>query len=267
MSDPDPCALRAPGRGVGARRRAALVRLLAVSEFRLRDQGTFLGFLWTLLHPAFLFLVLWVVFRSWMGPKVPGFPAYLLVGVVVWRFLTGAISVGMTSLSRRRTLLLALPVPYDVVVASAVGSVWMPHLLEMAVLAGALLALGVPIGPGWALLPVVVAAWTAVALGAASVLAAMQARWRDIERIWGIVEVTALFLTPVFYPIDLVQPAFRPALWLNPATSAVACARHALLGVPAPAYAWWLLGGWGASLLVVGAWALRRVAPDAAEVR
>ena len=63
-----------------------LLREFTVTGFKLRDQGSFLGFLWTLLHPFVLLAVLYALFATRLGEGVAHFPTYLLIGIVHWSF-------------------------------------------------------------------------------------------------------------------------------------------------------------------------------------
>ncbi len=244
---------------------ASLLRTLTLAEFRLRDQGTVLGFLWTLLHPLLMFGVLWAVFGAWMGDRVHGFVGYLLTGVVLWNFFAGATAYGLTALDRRKGLVLYMKCPTFLLVAAAVGSAWLSHLMELGLLAAVLVLAGHPPGAPLLLLPVLLAAETALALGAALALSGLHVRAQDTERVWSILLTAGFFVTPVFYTPDLMPARWRGLLWLNPMTAVLACGRQVFLGSPAEPRAWLLLSGWAALALLGGAALFRGLARDAAE--
>lgn len=207
-----------------------LVRMLTAIEFRARDQGTLLGFLWTLLRPLAQFAVLHAVFSRWMGPRVPDWTAFLLVGVVQWDFFAGATTHGLTSLRRKAGLVTHHAFPRIVIVLSSVLAVLLSHLLEWAVLLAVLPLMGVKPAASWLLLPALITAEAVLALGAACVLAALSARIRDVEQAWSLALYALFFLTPVFYTPELLPPATARLVALNPLGGLIGAARALLWG-------------------------------------
>ena len=73
-----------------------LVRELTITDFKLRYQGSILGYLWSLLKPLLLFGVLYVVFSIFLRFDVEHYNLYLLLGIILWGYFaegtTGAAS-------------------------------------------------------------------------------------------------------------------------------------------------------------------------------
>ena len=63
------------------RRNKILLRELVVTDFKLRYQGSVLGYLWSILKPIFLFIILYIVFDKFLrlGRDIEHFPVYLLL--------------------------------------------------------------------------------------------------------------------------------------------------------------------------------------------
>ncbi|MCM2267712.1 MAG: ABC transporter permease [Elusimicrobiales bacterium] len=206
-----------------------LLREMAGTEFRLRDQGTFLGFLWTLLYPALMFAVLYVVFVKWMGHLVENYGAYLLIGLLFWNFFQKSTSSALTSLARRYSILRNFRFPREIVVFSTVAAVLYSFLLETAVLLVFLPFIGVLPKPAWLLLPFIVATLLLLAAGVSLLLPILAAEYRDMERIWEVLMMTMFYVTPVFYPLSVIGEHLRPMLYLNPVTHIIIAARGCLI--------------------------------------
>ncbi|HUS21611.1 MAG TPA: hypothetical protein VMZ66_06320 [Aeromicrobium sp.] len=58
-----------------------LLRELTIAQFKLSDQSTFVGFLWSLLHPVLMAAILIAVFRDRLGSDINHFELYVLVGI------------------------------------------------------------------------------------------------------------------------------------------------------------------------------------------
>ena len=111
-----------------------LIKELTIAEFKLRDQGSVLGFLWTLLHPLLVFIVLYFLFSKWTGRFVEDYKGYLLIGIVQWNFFASTITYAMDVLVRRRELVKSLNFPKEILVLSTVMTGLISHILEFLVL-------------------------------------------------------------------------------------------------------------------------------------
>src|ERR1700757_5074008 len=85
------------------RRNRILLRELVITDFRLRYQGSVLGYLWSLLKPLMLFAIMFVVFVHFLrfGAGLDHFAVSLLLGIVLWTFFTEATSQGMQAIVGR----------------------------------------------------------------------------------------------------------------------------------------------------------------------
>lgn len=213
----------------------SLVWELTRTEFKLRDQGTILGFLWTLLHPALIFVVLYSLFIKWLGHHTDSYAAYLLIGLVQWQFFEKSTTLGLTSLRRKASLIRNYDFAREIVVLAAVGSVFLSYLLEMAVMIIILVAAGLPPGASWLLLPALMAASLLFALGTSLILALGSVEFQDLERIWGILTTAGFYATPIFYPLKIVSAEHQWVMRLNPLVYLLEGVRGCILpGVAVP---------------------------------
>lgn len=207
---------------------------LTVCEWKLREQSTLLGFLWTLLHPLLMFAVLYGLFTKWMGHHTPDYASYLLIGIVEWGFFASATSYGLTSLSRRSGIVLNFRVPRDILVLSAVLSVAISYLCELALMLAFVAAVGAKPSIAWAAVPGLVALQLALVCGVALLLAVLAARHPDVERVWTIFLTAGFFLTPIFYTLDTIAADRRRLLALNPMTQIIELTRGCVMLGHAP---------------------------------
>lgn len=203
--------------------------MLTLTEFKLKDQGTFLGFLWTLLHPALTFAILYFLFTKWMGKFVDQYAAYLIVGVVQWQFFEKATSSALPVLKRSSSLIKNFKFPVQILVFSSVGAVFLCYLLEMAILLAFLLLTGIRPSANWLLLPGLMLFYLVLTLGVSLALSLLALEYQDLERIWAIVLSTGFFLTPVFYPLSVLSKGRRNLLMFNPMVHVIDVFRHSLL--------------------------------------
>ncbi|MBI5630826.1 MAG: ABC transporter permease [Elusimicrobia bacterium] len=229
------------------------------TQFLLRDQGTALGFFWTLMHPLLMFAVLYALFIKWVGRFVNQYAAYLLVGLVLWNFFQKATSSAVGSLRRSRGLVLNYIFPREIIVLSAVGVALFTAALEAGLLMALLPFFGQPIRQAWLFLPVLIGCLACWVSAVALQLAAWGARYQDMERIWEVLCAALFYLTPVFYHLDMLESRWRGLLAMSPLAYILTAFRACAIEGRMPA--WPCLGlalGLGAAAAAGSLWAFRR---------
>ena len=218
-----------------SKKNRALMRELVVTDFKLRYQGSVLGYLWSLLKPLFMFAILYVVFGMFFkfGTGIDHYPVYLLLGVVLWGFFTEATSQGLTAIVGRGDLIRKINFPKYIIVISGTVSALINMVLNLLVVLVFMVIGGVDIfHPTTLLFPLVVAELYVLALSLAFLLSAFYVRFRDIGHIWDIIMQAAFYLTPVLYLPTLViafSPLAAKLMFLNPVAQIIQDARYTLV--------------------------------------
>lgn len=196
----------------------SLLRELVITDFKLRYQGSVLGYLWSFLRPLMLFTVLYFVFTRIfrLGGTIPYYPAYLLLGVVMWAFFAEATSMGMQSIVARGELIRKVSLPkYTIVLASVISS-FINLCLNLAVVAVFMFIAKVPIHIEMLALPIFLVLLMALALAAAFLLSALYVRFRDFSHIWDVTLQVLFYATPILYPLTLVPERLAKILVVSP---------------------------------------------------
>jgi ABC-2 type transport system permease protein len=168
----------------------ALAWVLAMTEWKLRFYGSFLGYLWSLARPFALFGVIYVVFSEFanLGDKVPHYAVYILFSIVLFQFFAEIAGGSVQSLVARENLLRKVRFPRLVIpLAIVLGALFNVGMTLVAVLIFALIN-GVYPGWGWLELPLLVAALLVFAAGIGMLLSALFVRFRDVAPIWDVVQ-------------------------------------------------------------------------------
>ena len=99
------------------------MRELVITEFKLRYQGSVLGYIWSLLKPLFLFAILYFVFVYFLriGEGIPYWPVTMLFGIVLWNFFSEITNNGVAAVVSRGDVIRKINFPkYVIVLASSV---------------------------------------------------------------------------------------------------------------------------------------------------
>jgi ABC-2 type transport system permease protein len=258
-----------------ARRLWSLTWTLAVTDWRLRFYGSFLGYLWSLARPFALFGVIYLVFSEFarLGDNVPGYAVYILFSLVLFQFFTEITSGSVQSLVARENMLRKIRFPTLVIPMSiALTALFNLGMTLVAVVIFAI-ASGVYPTLGWLELPLLVAVLLVFACGLGMLLSVLYVRYRDVQPIWDVASQALFYASPVLYVATMVPSDFQRAYLSNPIASVLTEMRAAVVD-PDALHVWDAIGNpvrilvpLGIVFLVAagGAWAFRHEAPRIAE--
>lgn len=210
----------------------ALLRELVATDFKLRYQGSVLGYAWSLLRPLLLFLILYVVFVKFLrlGAGIPHFPIYLLLGIVLWNFFSEMTNQSLGSVVARGDLIRKIRIPRWIIVLSSSVSALINLTLNLLVVLVFMIINGVDVGHTALWFPVILLQIYIFALGISLFLAAAFVKYRDISHIWEVIMQALFYLTPILYPISIItNTTFQQLLLLNPMAQAIQDARNVLV--------------------------------------
>lgn len=217
-----------------SRRNRILLRELIVTDFKLRYQGSALGYLWSLLKPLFLFTILYIVFGMFLrlGGDIPHFPVYLLLGIVLWSFFTEATAQGLSAIVDRGDLIRKINFPKYIIIVAGTTSALINLLLNLLVVFFFIWINGVELTWSALFLPLVIIELYIFALALAFFLSAFYVKFRDINYLWEVGIQGAFYATPILYPLSLVMQQSELAaklLMLNPMAQMIQDARYLLI--------------------------------------
>lgn len=183
-----------------------LLRELITTDFKLRYQGSVLGYLWSLLKPLMLFAILYIVFVNFLkiGSGIEHYAVYLLLGVVMWSFFTEATTQGMNAIVERGDLIRKINFPKYIIVISGTVSALINLSLNLIVVGFFMLLNGVDFRWNMLLIPLNIIELYIIALAIAFFLAAIYVKYRDVSHIWEVIMQGAFYATPVLYPVQLL---------------------------------------------------------------
>ncbi|MBI2591896.1 ABC transporter permease [Candidatus Saccharibacteria bacterium] len=210
----------------------ALLAELVRTDFKLRYQGSVLGYAWSLLRPLLLFLILYIVFVRFLkiGGDIPHFPVYLLLGIVLWNFFAEMTSQSLGSIVNRGDLVRKIRIPRWIIVLSSSISALINLFLNLLVVILFLFINEVDLLETTLWLPLILLEIYVFALGLSLFLAAAFVKYRDINYIWEVILQAGFYLTPILYPITLItNPALQKLMLLNPMAQAIQDARYATI--------------------------------------
>ncbi len=216
------------------RRDLVLLRVVARVQHQALDQGTTLGYLWSLLHPLMLLLVLYFVFRRRVGAGIPHYTVFLLIGVVQFGHFSKSLNAGMRSLRQMRSLANSVIFPKDILVYSAILVKAPEFVISMLLVAGIGILSGTGLSAALLALPLVLLLQLLCVSWLGLLLAMAYAFVRDLDHIYELGMRVLFFVTPIIFSLDQVSPTVRQVLLLNPLASLIEFSRLLILNGTLP---------------------------------
>jgi ABC-2 type transport system permease protein len=217
-----------------SRRNRILLRELVKTDFKLRYQGSALGYLWSILKPLMMFAIMYTVFVHFLkfGADVPHFAVALLLAQVIWTFFSESTGQGMRVIVERGDLLRKINFPKYIIIISATIGALINFTINLCVVLVFALVNGVDFHWYILLMPIVILELYIFSLGLAFGLSALYVKFRDIGQVWDVLMQGMYFAVPIFYPITMVMavsPAAAKVVLMNPMAQIIQDARYLIV--------------------------------------
>ena len=202
--------------------------------FKMRYKGSFLGFLWVLLKPFFMFLILFIVFSSTsssaIGLTSKEYAVYLLSGLVIYTFFNEGFVWGMNAIMERSSLIVKINFKREISVISALTMAVINLCINILIIAVIALILGINISPvAIAYIFLICLTMFICLYGISLFTSILLVHVRDLSHIMELVLQLLFYASAVFYPVSMIPENFRFIVKFNPVAVFIQSVREALL--------------------------------------
>jgi lipopolysaccharide transport system permease protein len=209
-----------------------LLYFLTKRDIKVRYKQTVLGGLWAIIQPFFTM----VVFTLFFGrlAKVPSdgipYPIFVYAGLLPWTYFSNALAASGNSLVGNANLITKVYFPRIIVPASAAMAGLVDFFVALSVLCIMMVYYNFIPSIGLLLFPFLLGLTFLCAVGAGLWLSALNVQYRDIRYIIPFLIQLWMFVSPVIYPISMVDKKYQWLLALNPMGGIIKAFRASLLG-------------------------------------
>lgn len=234
----------------------ALVRQLVIKDMKLKYRRSFLGYVWSVLNPLMVMIVMYLVFSQMFQIRIQNYPAYLVIGQTLFNFMSEATNQAIFSITGNAGLLKKVYVPKYIFTLSKVTSSLVNLLFSMGAMLIVFLITRVKFSVFMCAIPVVLLELYVFSLGLGLFLAQAAVFFRDIQYIYSVLLTAWTYLTPLFYPIEQLSEPMQAAVRIfNPMYHYVTQFRTLVLEQQIPAAETLLYGSFLAMVfLLLGTW-------------
>jgi len=208
---------------------------LTITQFKLKDQSSFFGFLWSFLHPLLLLAVLYAFFSFRFGEEIEHYVIYLMLGLVLYTHFSNATSLGMRTLKATRELTTDAVFPKELLVFSTLVSTSLELIISVAVCLALAWFTGLSLGWSILWLPILIISQFMLVTWVSLLLATIFPFAWDIDHIYNVFLRVLFFITPIFYDISFVGDGIaRSVISLNPLAWIVQEVREVIIDGTSP---------------------------------
>lgn len=218
-----------------------LLHQLVSRDFKTKYKRSVLGMAWSFLNPLLTMAVQYIVFSTLFKSDIPNYPVYLLSGIVLFNFFNEAVSMGMTSITSNASLIKKVYMPKYIYPVSRVCSSLINFVLAIIPLFLVMLVTGTPFRPSLLLLFFDILCLLGFVTGMGLLLSTAMTFFQDTQFLWTVLSMIWMYLTPLFYPENIIPAQFLTLYHINPMYQYITFARICIIDGVSPepmAYLW-----------------------------
>jgi lipopolysaccharide transport system permease protein len=218
-----------------------LLAFLVIRDIKVKYKQTVLGGLWAIIQPFFMMVVFTLFFGKLARIPSDGipYPVFNYTAMVAWTYFATAINTSGNSIVGSGSLISKVYFPRIIIPLTPVLAGLLDFAIAFLVLIAMMLYFGIYPSSMVLLLPLLILLMMLTAAGVGLVLAALNAKYRDIRYTIPFLVQFWMFATPIVYPASMVPERFRLIYALNPMTGIIEGFRSVLLGTIA--FPWTML--------------------------
>jgi len=209
-----------------------LLYFLTLRDIKVRYKQTAIGILWAILQPVLttaIFTVIFTQFARLESLAIP-YPLFALSGLLVWLFVNTSIMTASNSLVGNANLVTKIYFPRLIVPLAATLSGLVDLLLGLAILIGVMIYYGIGLTGQIVFAPIFIVLAVILAVSFGTLFSALNVRFRDVKFALPFTLQIWMFLSPIFYPLDVLPEKWRLIFAFNPLTGILHGFRASLFG-------------------------------------
>jgi lipopolysaccharide transport system permease protein len=204
-------------------------------DVKIKYKQTVLGFLWAILQPLFMMIIFTLFFGRALN--VPSqnlpYPVFVFSGLLLWNTFSAGLTNSASSMVNNAQIIKKIYFPRIVIPVSSILVALFDFLMAFILFVPLLIFYRQPVelSAMWSW-PLALFVCLIATLGPGTMLAALNVKYRDFRYVIPFLVQMLFFLTPVIYPISVLEyPILQYVIALSPMYAAIELFRYPLTGV------------------------------------
>ncbi len=239
----------------GLKENSFILRRMIYTNFKTRYKRSYLGVIWSMLNPLLNMIVFVIIFSNLFRFDVPHYPLYILSGNMIFTFFSQSTSEAMMQIIANAGMLRRVYLPKTVYILAGIGINGINLILTF--IPFILIALIDRLALSWTVILIIPVLFllSLFVVGISLVVATITPFLNDFSQILSVIITLWMYLTPLFYPVNIIPEHLIGIYQLNPMYIYVTLFRDPLLYAKIPEPSLWL-GGliYGVIIFAFGWW-------------
>ena len=194
-----------------------LLKLLVTKNIKLKYRRSWLGYVWSVLNPLLIMIVMTVVFSTMFKRNIENFPVYLFCGQLLFNYMNTSTTQSIFSITNSAALLKKTYVPKYMFTLARITSGLVDLFFSLGALVLVLIVTQSRITVYALLFPLVLIQLYVFCVGLGLFLAQANVFFKDTQFIYGAFVTAWMYLTPIFYPLEALPSGIQWCIThLNP---------------------------------------------------
>lgn len=181
-----------------------LIKGLVGRDIKLKYRRSFLGYVWSVLNPLLIMIVMVIVFSHMFNQQIEHFAVYLFAGRIVYEFVISACGKALGSITDNASLIKKTYVSKFIFPLAGMTSTLVDSLLSLGAFLIVIIFTGAPFFWTMLLFPFVFIQAYVFACGLGFFLAQMHVFFRDTRYIWNAITTMWMYCSAIFYPVTML---------------------------------------------------------------
>lgn len=193
-----------------------LLRELVVRDLKIKYRRSVLGYLWSILNPLLMMIILTIVFSNIFRFDIENYPVYLLSGQILFTFFAEATNTAMNSILAGASLIKKVYLPKYIFPVSRVISSFTTMIFSLMALVIVMLFTKADFSITLIILPLILFYFLIFSVGVSLILSTLIVFFRDTQYLYGVLLTALNYLTPIFYPVSILPDWLKELMVFNP---------------------------------------------------
>jgi ABC-type polysaccharide/polyol phosphate export permease len=217
-------------------KRKDLLIYLVISGLKAQHRNTYLGYIWWILDPLLMGLVYYFLRVVMLGMKGDNIGAFLIIGLVAWKWLTAVLSGSAKSISGKAGIITQVYMPKAIFPVSSVLTQLANFLFSLVAIAAFLVFYRIVPTTYILWLPFIIAIQVMFLTAIGLILAYYTMLVRDIEHVISHFTRFWFYSSPIIWETGRLPERYQFLLNYNPAAFIITSYRNVLMYGTAPLY-------------------------------
>ena len=182
-----------------------LLKQLISKDIKLKYRRSFLGYIWSIMSPLLIMIIMVIVFSNMFRFDIVNYPVYFIIGQTIYNFVSESTNQAMWSIVGNAALLKKTYVLKYIFTLSKITSSFVNTLFALGAMLIVFIVCNVKFNWFMLFIPLILLQVYILCVGLGLILAQATVFFRDIQYIYGVFLMAWMYLTPIFYPLSMLE--------------------------------------------------------------